>query len=251
MVGALMALLLCWAPSALAASPFSDWAAIVIAGDYHGAGGGPTEAFDNARRDVAKELQRIGFEPYNLRQFSVRPTRYKDHSLKTDAKAIYESLGELSAKAKSGCLVYFTSHGAPQGVLVDQQILSPQIMGRILDATCASRPTVVIISACFSGVFVGPLAAPNRMILTAARPDRTSFGCGTDNVYPFFDECVLKTSPQSKDFVALASAVKSCVALREIQEGMTPPSEPQVWIGPELRPMLPLYAFPEPPPRGD
>jgi hypothetical protein len=29
----------------------------------------------------------------------------------------------------------------------------------------------------------------------------------------------------------------------EGQTGMTPPSEPQVWIGPELRPMLPLYGF--------
>ena len=38
---------------ALAASPFSDWAAVVIAGDWHAHSGGPTEAFDNARRDVA------------------------------------------------------------------------------------------------------------------------------------------------------------------------------------------------------
>jgi hypothetical protein len=24
---------------------------------------------------------------------------------------------------------------------------------------------------------------------------------------------------------------------------MSPPSEPQIWVGPQLRPMLPLYAF--------
>ena len=89
------------------------------------------------------------------------------------------------------------------------------------------------------------------MILTAARPDRTSFGCGEDSVYPFFDDCVLKSSPAVRDFAALASAVKSCVALREIAEGMAPPSEPQIWIGGELRPMLPLYAFPTGPPGGD
>jgi hypothetical protein len=40
------------------------------------------------------------------------------------------------------------------------------------------------------------------------------------------------------------------VAEREVKEGMKPPSEPQVWIGPELRPLLPLYAFPTGPPAG-
>lgn len=244
-VGAFIALLLGWAGPAQANS-FEDWAAVVVAGDFHGSNGGPTEAFDNARRDVAKELQRIGFARDNIRQFSVRPQRYKEGPLKAEPRAIYEALSDLSAKAKSGCLVYFTSHGAPEGVLVDQQILTPGILNRILGATCRDRPTVVIVSACFSGVFVRPLAHPNRMILTAARPDRTSFGCGEDNVYPFFDDCLLRSSPTAKDFAALAGAVKSCVAVREIAEGMKPPSEPQVWIGGELRPVLPLYVFPPP-----
>lgn len=256
LAGAIIALALSWAGTALAASaaedsPFKDWAAVVIAGDFHGSDGGPTEVFDNARRDVVKELKRIGFASDNMAQFSVRPERYgKDKPLKSEPRAIYEKLKDLSGKTQSGCLVYFTSHGAPQGVLVDQQILSPNILGRILDATCAGRPTVVIMSACFSGVFVRPLAQPNRMILTAARPDRTSFGCGADNVYPYFDDCVLSSSPIAKDFIGLASAVKTCVALREITEGAKPPSEPQIWIGAELRPMLPLYAFPTGPPKG-
>lgn len=249
-VGAFIALVLGWAGSALAASPFEDWAAVVVAGDFHGARGGPTEAFDNARRDVSKELQRLGFSPQNMRQFSVRPDRYKDRPLKAEPRTIYETLNDLSTRARSGCLVYFTSHGAPQGVLVDDQILTPGVLGRILDATCENRPTIVILSACFSGVFVRPLAQPNRMILTAARPDRTSFGCSEDSVYPFFDDCLLKSSPTVKDFAALAGRVQSCVARREIAEGMEPPSEPQLWIGGELRPVLPLYVFPTGPPNG-
>ena len=251
MVGALILLTLAWVGPVRASSPFEDWAAVVVAGDFHGARGGPTEAFDNARRDVSKELRRLGFSPDNLRQFSVRPDRYKDRPLKAEPRAIYETLNDLSGKARSGCLVYFTSHGMPQGVVVDDQILTPGVLGRILDATCQNRPTVVILSACFSGVFVRPLARSNRMILTAARPDRTSFGCGEDSVYPFFDDCVLKSSPAARDFAALAGSVQTCVARREIAEGMKPPSEPQIWIGGELRPMLPLYAFPTSPPGGD
>jgi len=241
-------LVMCSGP-ALADSPFAHWSAIVVAGDWHAHSGGPSEAFDNARRDVSKELVRIGFSPDNLKQFSVRPERYKDTSpAKTEPKGIYEALVSLTAKAPDGCLVYFSSHGAPNGIVIDQSILPPGILGAMLDKTCGQRPTVVVISACFSGVFVPELGSDNRMILTAARPDRTSFGCGESDRYPYFDDCFLQTSPHAKDFPSLGSQVQTCVAAREIKEKMTPPSEPQLYIGPQLRPMLPLYAFPPPEP---
>ena len=42
------------ASAAVAASPFADWAAIVVSGDFHAAHtNNPTETFDNARRDVS------------------------------------------------------------------------------------------------------------------------------------------------------------------------------------------------------
>jgi hypothetical protein len=223
---------------------------VVVAGDWHAHGGGPTEAFDNARRDVSKALETAGFSAANLRQFSVRPERYKDpRPLKSDPQTIYETLGELTGRAQGGCLLYFSSHGAPQGVVVDKQLLGPDGLRAILDATCQARPTVVVISACFSGVFIPELAQPNRMILTAARPDRTSFGCGEADKYPYFDTCFLQSLPQAHDFPSLAAAAQACVARRELEQGMSPPSEPQLWIGPSLRPMLPLYAFTAPPRR--
>jgi hypothetical protein len=237
---------------AAAAGPFTDWAAVVVAGDWHAHSGGPSEAFDNARRDVSQALERAGFERANLRQFSVRPERYKDtQPAKSDLNVIYDSMVELTGRATGGCLVYFSSHGAPQGVLVDQQILPPGILAAMLDRTCGARPTVVIISACFSGVFVPALAANNRMVLTAARPDRSSFGCGEADKYPYFDDCFLQSMEGAHDFPGLARTVQACVADREVKEGMKPPSEPQVWVGPGLKPLLPLYAFATPPARGN
>lgn len=231
------------APAA-AAGPFADWAAVVVAGDWHAHSGGPSEAFDNARRDVSQALNRAGFEPANLRQFSVRPERYKDtRPAKSDLETIYGSMVDLTARATGGCLVYFSSHGAPQGVVVDQQVLPPAMLAAMLDRTCGERPTVVIISACFSGVFVPALAANNRMVLTAARPDRSSFGCGEADKYPYFDDCFLQSMGGARDFPGLARTVQTCVADREVKEGMTPPSEPQVWVGPGLRPLLPLFMF--------
>ena len=227
-----------------AASPFSDWSWVVVAGDWHAHSGGPSEAFDNTRRDVIREFEQAGFEAANLKQFSVRPERYPDaHPEKSTPQAIYDAMADLTAKAQGGCLIYFSSHGAPMGVVVDQQFLPPGILASMVDTTCGKRPTVVIISACFSGVFVPPLAGPNRMVLTAARPDRSSFGCGEADKYPYFDQCVLETLPNVSNFATLGTTVQACVAAREAKEGMKPPSEPQLFIGAALKPMLPLYSL--------
>jgi hypothetical protein len=232
------------AGAAQAASAFADWGAVVVAGDWHAHDGGPSEGFDNARRDVSAALARAGFRPQNIRQFSVRPERYKDtRPEKTELQGVFDALTDLSTHTQSGCLFYISSHGVPQGAVFDQGILQPGTLATMLDQSCGKRPTVVVISACFSGVFVPTLARPNRMVLTAARPDRTSFGCGQDDKYPYFDDCFLSSIGGAHDFQALALATRECVRTREIAEKMSPPSEPQLWVGPQLAPVLPLYAF--------
>jgi hypothetical protein len=127
--------------------------------------------------------------------------------------------------------------------VLDGQILPPRLMDQMISSACGERPTIVIISACFSGVFVPALADSNRMILTAARPDRSSFGCSESDKYPYFDACMLKVLPTAHDFVALGPAVQTCVAQKEVETGMRPPSEPQFFVGPGLRPILPLMAL--------
>jgi hypothetical protein len=225
-------------------SPFQDWAAVVVAGDWHAHSGGPSEAFDNARRDVSEALERAGFRAANLRQYSVRPERYKDtHPAKTELSAIYADLADLTSKTAAGCLFYLSSHGAPQGAIVDDRILPPGVLDAMLDKTCGARPTVVVISACFSGVYVPTLARGNRMILTAARPDRTSFGCGESDKYPYFDDCFLQSMKNAHDFPGLGRSVQACVAQKEIDTNAKPPSEPQLFVGGSLKPILPLLAF--------
>ncbi len=232
---------------ALASGAFSDWAAIVVAGDWHAHSGEPSEVFDNARRDLTKAFIGIGFSPDNISQFSVRPSRYPSEGvLRSAPEPVANTLKALTQKATGGCLIYFTSHGAPEGVVVDQDIWSPAPVGQLIDATCGDRPTVVVVSACFSGVFVPALEGRNRMILTAARQDRTSFGCGQADRYTYFDGCFLQSLPESHDFTALALATRSCVGRLETKTHASPPSEPQISIGALLRPMLPLFAFDSP-----
>ncbi|MFC3070820.1 C13 family peptidase [Phenylobacterium soli] len=231
-------------PGAFQPSAFKDWAAVVVAGDWHAHSGGPSEAFDNARRDVARALEQAGFQPANLRQYSVRPERYHDtRPAKSDLNGIYEDLGDLTSKTSAGCMFYLSSHGSPAGAIVDDHVLAPGVLDTMLDRTCGKRPTVVVISACFSGVFVPTLARANRMVLTAARPDRSSFGCGEADKYPYFDDCFLQSMKGARDFTGLGRAVQACVAAKEAETGAGPPSEPQLFVGGNLRPILPLLTF--------
>lgn len=236
--------------AAVTSGPFSNWSAVVVAGDYHAHSGGPTEAFDNARRDVTKTLVGLGFNESAIQQFSVRPERYpSDAPGRADAQTIYDALRIKAQSAKSGCLFYISTHGSPEGAILGEEMLRPHLLASILNDACPARPSVVVISACFSGVFIPPLQKPDRLILTAARPDRASFGCGESDKYPFFDDCFLSAAPNAHDFAALGAGVQACVARKEKETGAEPASEPQVWVGAALRPMLPLYAFNRTPPK--
>jgi hypothetical protein len=229
-------------PAAVAAGPFADWGAIVVAGDWHAHDGGPTEVFDNARRDIATDLVWLGFRRDNVEQFSVNPDRYpRERPLPSDRHTISNALWDLSNRATGGCFLFFTSHGSPDGIVMGADIDPPASLSQVLDNDCGDRPTVVIISACYSGAFVQALQAPNRMVLTAARPDRSSFGCSQSLRYTFFDQCVLEALPASSDFPGLGRLIQACVAAREKKEHMAPPSEPQLWVGETALTTLPRW----------
>jgi hypothetical protein len=223
--------------TAHASSPFAKWAAVVVSGDWHAHDGSPSEIFDNARRDVTHDLETLGFSRDNIEEFSARPGTWPPAT----APAIGDALSDISFRARSGCLVYFSSHGSPDGIVLGNSILEPYGLARMLNASCGDRPTVVVVSACFSGVFVPTLKAHNRMILTAARRDRASFGCGQTDRYPYFDQCVLSVWPYANSFAALGRAAQICVAAREKREHVGPPSQPQLWIGADAANEVPKW----------
>jgi len=204
------------AAPAAAAGPFDNWAALVVAGDYRAHSGADSEVFDNARRDLAADLKKMGFAEDHIQQYSAKPER--DPVTKpglADGTAIYRNFETLTERVTGGCFVYFTTHGAPLGITVGNQNIAIRSIGDIVDNSCHDRPTIAIISACFSGMFIPVLRGDNRMVLTAARPDRTSFGCSEDLKYTFFDQCVLESLPEVSDFPDLADKAKECVAARK------------------------------------
>jgi peptidase C13-like protein len=214
------------------AGDFSGWGAIVVAGDDHAHSGAPSLVFDNARRDLATALAKLGVAPGNILQFSVQPGQFPNERVEqSDPGTVASRLWDLSNRTSAGCFLYFTSHGSPDGIVLGDQTFSPNKMKQIVANACGDRPTVVVVSACYSGVFVPALAAPNRLVLTAARPDRTSFGCGESDRYTFFDSCFLQSLQANRDFPDLAQAVRTCVAAREKKEQVDYPSEPQLAVG--------------------
>lgn len=237
----------CWAISGAAdarATAFGDWAVVVVAGDWR-SHTGTTQAFENARVDVSEALIKAGFDRRNLREYSLRPERAGDDlSLVVQPDFVFDGFTQAARQARGGCVFYLTSHGAEQGaVFGPKAILTPGDLDQLLTRVCGPRPTVAIISACFSGVFVDGATRPNRMILTAARRDRSSFGCGEKNRYPYFDACILESLPKAGNFLDLADRSKACVARMEAETGMTPPSEPQVGLGAQARTLLASLSF--------
>lgn len=232
------------AAPACAQSRFDGWATAVIAADWRDGGGQPIDAFDNARRDLTRGLLAAGLPRDGLVDLSLRPDV-------ADPVTVTQALDEVTGttrRATRGCLLYFTSHGSPRGMVFGpDQTLAPADMANLVRQWCGARPTVVIVSACYSGVFVNALAAPNRMVLTAASRERTSFGCGGGETYPWFDGCVIESLPQAGDFLALAAAARACVARKEQEAGIALPSEPQLFVGAEMQLRLPTLRFERPP----
>lgn len=237
-------------PSAIVAPPapvpmrgpaegFAGWAVVIVSGDWRSGQGVPSATFDNARRDLAAAFAAAGFSPANIRQFSANPDREVALARFGDVDS---TLSRLMAQAGDGCLVYITSHGSTEGLLMGDALVRPAQMSRMLNTTCAGRPTVAVISACHSGIFIPALSAPNRLVVAAARADRSSFGCSEDDRYPYFDGCLLEELPAARDFPALAEAARSCVARREAAEGFQP-SEPQISLGTSAAPTLQALRF--------
>lgn len=234
-----LAIFLAMFVSPAVAGPFDNWAALVVAGDSRAHSGAESQVFDNARRDLVVDLKQMGFAADHIQQYSVHPELDPDTKpLKSDGATIYRNFERLTDQATGGCFVYFTSHGAPLGIVVGDQLVAIRSIGDVIDNSCHDRPTIVVISACFSGMFIPVLRANNRVIFTAARPDRTSFGCSEDLKYTFFDQCVLETLPMVQDFLTLADKTKTCVTERETKENVMPPSEPQLYVGTTIAPAL-------------
>jgi hypothetical protein len=210
-------------PAATLVQP-RQWGALLVSGDAS------IPAFDNMVNGLARRL----VSPAVPRERIVTVTaRTPSPAGPATVAGIAQAARQMRLGPDDGCMVFLTAHGSPQGLAITQrnEVLSPAMLDRIVDEACGSRATVVIVSACFSGVFaVPPMARPNRVILTAARRDRTSFGCSADNILTVFDGCILEAVRPGEPWSQVAAGARSCVR-REEDRLRVLASEPQLFVG--------------------
>jgi hypothetical protein len=225
-----------WALGLLLAASFAapaqaaGWKAVLVAGDN------AEPVFDNAVEAMNRWLQGIGVAASDIFRLSASARPLYSATEPASARLILGRVAALRPARGEGCLVFITSHGLRhQGIWLAAtgEFLEPAALARALSAGCGRAPTVVIASACYSGAFTS-MRAPNRIIITAARPDRPSFGCQADRTYTVFDECMLAALPQAATWRGAYKTNVACVRQRERELGVLP-SQPQGFFGKAVR----------------
>jgi hypothetical protein len=234
-IGALIVLLLAASGSA-AAQVVDRWRAVLVAGDN------AQPVFDNAIRAVDTWLRAQGVPEDDVHRLSADAGPRDPNIEPATLRRVLDRIASLRAGPGDGCFVFITSHGGRGlGIYLshDDEMLRPAALAQALARGCGAVPTVVIVSGCYSGAFArGPMAAPNRIVLTAARADRSSFGCAADRTYTDYDACLLATLAHADTWQAVSGETRDCVARRERQLGEMP-SLPQAAFGAAVR-RLPL-----------
>jgi hypothetical protein len=193
--------------------------------------------FDRAAVTLAARLKRSGADTTVLTSDEKKVTDWR--RLAT-AYRIDVLLNQAEMKPGDGCLVFVSSHGNEHGLVMkadeeEYAYLTPKRLAGILTRHCGDRPTVAILSGCHAGTFISPqMQRDNRIILTAARNDRTSFGCSSDYLFTYFDECLLEALKEPGTWAAIFARTKSCVGHKEAVMHITP-SLPQAYFGEAVR----------------
>lgn len=112
----------------------------------------------------------------------------------------------------------------------------------ILDQT-QIRNRVILLSGCYSGSFIPALQNDNTLIITAARKDRTSFGCSNEYEYTFFTEAyfreaISKNRTLTKAFEMAEKIVHQREKAQQIKTNEY--SLPQIYIGRTIEKTLSL-----------
>ena len=235
------------APAAAApAAPARPHVLLVAVGDEE-------PVFDRFVADLARRFHAFDVAGLATASVSGRVGRRLD-----SPDDLYAAIRRLrGAQSGRGCLIYLTGHGTPAGLAMPLAAattsarnrlyasLAPRELAAALRDGCGDAPTVVVASACYSGVYLGRgarLRGADRVVLTAAAADRTSFGCGNDQTYTYYDGCFLgaldelqarpAARPGRPTWRELAGRTAACVAGRE--RALLPrrrPSRPQSFFG--------------------
>lgn len=149
---------------------------------------------------------------------------------------VFERANQWTKERKARVVVLVSTHGH-----VD--LLSVNIANRHWPALRSKQlkewldmlgdaDTAVILSACYAGSFIDSLKSDNRVILTAAAADRTSFGCHPLDTNTYFIDALLRepVSPTAT-WTQLFEGARQRIEMRERNQGIDKSSNPQIYLG--------------------
>ncbi|WP_417474101.1 C13 family peptidase [Luteimonas mephitis] len=152
-------------------------------------------------------------------------------------------VGKAMDRDEDVLLLYLTLHGTEEHELAVQlppvleQWITPRELRAALD-DAGIRNRVVAISACYSGGFIPALRDARTLVVTAARADRSSFGCGSESDATYFGRAWLVDGlNRTTSFIDAYRIAADEISQWEDEDGETP-SMPQIVEGDAIIPML-------------
>jgi len=159
-----------------------------------------------------------------------------------DPDSMRETLEQMAQDAVDGedtVVIMLTSHGAP-GVLAVKTSADGPVAAVSADglaeflAPLSQDQQIIILQACFSGSLIDRLKSPNRIILTAAAADRTSFGCEPDSDNTWFIKSLNRAIGMGGSWQQIFNRTRALVEQEEARAGF-PGSNPQSNVGRNMR----------------
>ncbi|HLK84206.1 MAG TPA: C13 family peptidase [Xanthobacteraceae bacterium] len=181
--------------------------------------------------------QRLGANPVIVRA----NTKIRDDVTVASIGDALAAAGQSMDRENDVMVVILTSHGSQAGVAVQAgrrlEILSPADLAGMLNRS-GVRHRVVIISACYSGVFLRPLADDDTLVITAADADHSSFGCRDKVKWTYFGDAFFnKALRHAADLRSAFAEARTLVSQREMRDGF-PSSNPQIAGGKNIELVL-------------
>jgi hypothetical protein len=152
--------------------------------------------------------------------------------------AAVHAIGLRMDKNEDVLLLVMSSHGTAAGFALQlpggsSQVLTPHEVKTVLDGE-GIKNRIVIVSACFSGTFVRPLANDDTIVLTAADERSTSFGCAAGRDWTYFGDALFRQGVQPGTNLERAfDHARILIRGWEMMDRL-PPSNPQAHFGPAL-----------------
>ncbi|MBJ6799373.1 C13 family peptidase [Geomonas propionica] len=152
-------------------------------------------------------------------------------------------VGEVMNRDEDVLFLYLSSHGSRDQELevsnapLELKQVTPESLRRMMQKS-GIKYKVVVVSACFSGGFIQPLQDNDSLLITAADATHESFGCGFGENYTWFGEAFVGDALRGTfSFTDAFEKSRDTIRKWEEERGETP-SNPQIWAGKEIWPVL-------------